>query len=340
MIFFVLSGFVLSYGFFKRPERFDFVHAIIKRYFRLTPIVLISILLAFVLLKLHLFFNTQADLMPTSWKSDNIGLLSALWQGIVGVYVTASDDFSLNSVLWTIYYEMIGSVLVFAILAMTGRDNRRGYVYGFLAIILIGTNFIGFLAGLILADIYHNRGRVYEIIANLSIFYKAIALMAAIYMGSFPPLRTAENLSRLQRPLLFLEDYALNQTIVHLAAAVIMLTLVLTSKRLNKTFELRPLVFLGSISYSMYAVHLLVLGSVGSLAYYIATRNGLPYNYCAAIAMAAYLPTALVVAVLMTKYVDKPAITLSRMASKWSFIKRSPKSRAMPVVPTPVTEES
>jgi len=328
MIFFVLSGFVLSYGFFKRPERFDFVRALVKRYFRLTPVVLGSVLLAFVLLKLHLFFNTQAGLMPTSWKNDDIGLVSAIWQGIAGVYITTPNDASLNSVLWTIYYEMIGSVLIFAILAMVGRDHRRGYVYAFLVFILIGTNFIGFVAGLILADIYHNRSQVYKFIANLSIIYKGLALTAALYFASFPPLRNAENLSLVHRPLLFLDNYTLNQTIVLLIAAVTIIVLVLTSKRLNKLLELKPLVFLGSISYSMYAIHLLVLGSAASLAFYLAQQQGLPYNYSAAIAVGVYLPTVLIVAVLFNKFVDKPAIALSRIAGGSSFTRNNLKIQA------------
>jgi len=328
MIFFVLSGFVLSYGFFKRPERFDFVKALVKRYFRLTPVVLGSVLLAFILLKLHLFFNTQAGLMPTSWKNDDIGLVSAIWQGIAGVYITTPNDASLNSVLWTIYYEMIGSVLIFAILAMVGRDHRRGYVYAFLVFILIGTNFIGFVAGLILADIYHNRNQVYKFIANLSIIYKGLALTVALYFASFPPLRNAENLSLVHRPLLFLDNYTLNQTIVLLIAAVTIIVLVLTSKRLNKLLELKPLVFLGSISYSMYAIHLLVLGSAASLAFYLAQQQGLPYNYSAAIAVGVYLPTVLIVAVLFNKFVDKPAIALSRIAGSSSFTRNNLKIQA------------
>jgi peptidoglycan/LPS O-acetylase OafA/YrhL len=210
---------------------------------------------------------------------------------------------------------------------MVGRDHRRGYVYAFLVLILIGTNFIGFIAGLILADIYHNRDRVYKFIANLSVFYKTFALTVAIYMASFPPLRNAENLSLVHRPLLFLDNYVLNQTIVHLIAAVIIIVLMLTSKRLNKLFELKPLVFLGSISYSMYAIHLLILGSAGSLAFYVAQSYGLPYNYSAAIAMGAYLPTILIASLLMNKFVDQPAIALSRMAGRSLFARSETNSK-------------
>lgn len=340
MVFFVLSGFVLSYGYFKRPEKFDFVTAIVKRYFRLTPIVFVSIMLAFMLLKLHLFFNAQAGLMPDSWKSQDINLFAALWQGIAGVYITSPDEASLNSVLWTIYFEMVGSVLIFAILAMVGRDTRRWYVYGFLTIILLGTNFIGFIAGIILADLYHNKSKLYEAIANLPVFYKAAALVIGVYLASFPPLRTVADLSLLYRPLLFIpNNYDLNKSIVHLTAAVIILTLVLTSKRLKRVFEWRPFVFLGTISYSMYATHLLVLGSVVSLTFYVATQNHIAYNYAAAIAMAAYIPTVLIVATIVMKYVDKPAIMLSRFAGKL-FHKRYPNKGDVTSLPLSLPDES
>lgn len=318
IIFFVLSGFVLSYGFFKKGSG-DLVGSVVKRYFRLTPVVLASVLLAFLLLKLDLFFNDDAGIMPVSWQDDSVTFGQALWDGLIGVYIIQPGDSSLNSPLWTIYCEMIGSVIVYAILALLGKDRRRVIVYPFLVLILLNTYFIGFIVGLILADLYHNRHSLFEKIAAIPTPIKITLLFAALWMASFPPLRTPETTALIHQPLLFIGDfYGFNANLVHLVGAVIIICLILTSQRLAKVGEFKPFVALGAASYSLYATHLIVLGSVCSFAFFIATQTfHLPYNVAALVAFMAYVPSALVVAMIMKKYVDEPSINLSRAASGW-----------------------
>jgi peptidoglycan/LPS O-acetylase OafA/YrhL len=256
--------------------------------------------------------------MPFSWRDNDISFLSALWDGLVGVFVVQSVDASLNSPLWTIYYEMIGSVIVYALLALIGKDSRRPYVYPLLILIFANTNFIGFIVGLILADLYCNRQGVFKFITNLALPYKLVGLSLAITFASFPPLRTATTTSLVHQPLLFLtQNYTLNATILYLAAAVIIILLLLTSRRLNKLMELRPIVSLGSASYSLYATHLIVLGSIGSFAFFILTKKyGLPYNYSAAITFVTYVISALIVASIFRKYVDSRSIYLSQLVGQ------------------------
>lgn len=313
VVFFVLSGFVLSYGYFKKGSA-DFVSSVIKRYFRLMPIVLGSILLAFLLLKLNLFFNSKAGIMPFSWRDNTISFGQALWQGLIGVFMVQPGDASLNSPLWTIYYEMLGSVLVYSLLALLGKDKRRVMVYPFLILIFINTYFIGFIVGIILADLYCNRQNIFAYISRAPAVIKCVALSLAIWMASFPPLRTNDTTALIHRPLLFIEDYGLNATIVHLAGAIIIILLILSSHRLNKIFEFKPFLALGSVSYSLYATHLIVLGSIASLVFFITTQHfHLPYNTSAMITFALYIPSALAVAAIFRKYIDKPSIKLSKI---------------------------
>lgn len=321
MIFFVLSGFVLSYGYFLK--KFDLISAVVKRYFRLTPIVFASIMLAFILLRLGLFFNSQAGLMPFSWKVPDVSLLSALWDGLIGSYILQPNDTSLNSPLWTIYYELIGSVLVYAILSLLSGDSRRKWIYPFLVVIFLGTYYVGFVIGLILADIYCHKNEIYQKIANLSAFYKISMLLFAIWLASFPPLRTKLDISTIHAPLLFLDNFGLNQNIVLALGAIIIIVLLLTSKRLKKLFELRPLVYLGSISYSLYATHIIVMGSIACFTFW-KLHDKLPYNLTAAVVFIVYVISSLLVAAVFRKYVDKPSIALSRLAGQYAQTKKNP----------------
>lgn len=312
-VFFMLSGFVLSYSHFRKKS--DLVSSTLKRYFRLTPIVLASTMLGFFLLKFGLFFNTQADLMPYSWKDSDITLLQALWQGTIGTYITQPNDQSLNSVLWTIYHELIGSVIVFAVIALVQGDKRRGYIYAMLSIILLGTPYIGFIIGLIIADIYWHKPVIVEKVRSMRTSYRIPLLILAIYAASFPPLRDENTLSMIHKPLLLFSHYPLSMTVVHLVAAAIFIVLLLCSRgAMQRFFTIRPLVALGSISYSLYAVHLLVMGSLGCYVFYISQQAHASYIQSSLMAGAAYLSTSLVLATIFNRYIDKPSTQFSATA--------------------------
>ncbi len=312
-IFFVLSGFVLSYGYFKHPETYDLIGATIKRYFRLTPIVLAAILFSFLLLKLNLYFNDDTGLMSLYVRDNSISVLYAIWQGLAGIYIVQPGIDSLNPVFWTIYYEMIGSVLVFATLALLGRDRRRTYVYPFIILILLSTHFSGFIIGMVLADLYVNRQSLFDSITKLPVFYKMGLLFLGVYLGSFPPIRTVETIGRIHQPLFFITgNYEFNRMIIHNLAAIIFIVLLLCSRRLNRFLEFRVLTKLGGASYSLYATHQLILWSVGFYVFMVATRHGMSYISSAGMALAVYVPTALLVSEIFRRYVDVPSIALSR----------------------------
>ena len=228
----------------------------------------------------------------------------------VGIYAVQPGDSSLNSVLWTIYHELIGSIMIFSLLAAMGHDSRRKYVYPILLIMLVNTPYVSFIAGMLIADLYSNRKSLFASIQSLKLYYRVPLWLFAIYLGSFPPLRTLANTALVHKPVLFLGDYTLNAKIVHLTGAALLIILLLTSKRFRNLFEFKPLVGLGSISYSLYAIHLIVLGSIGCFVFY--KLHDQPYNYAALASFIAYVTAAILCAVIINRLVDIPSIRLSR----------------------------
>ena len=105
----------------------------IKRYFRLViPVVIIN-LATFGLMRFGLMYHQEAAMISKSydWLAafNNFppNLLTALKEGLF-------ENFFLNKAtyvgpLWTMTYEMLGSLLVFAFLALFGQDKVRYLLY-------------------------------------------------------------------------------------------------------------------------------------------------------------------------------------------------------------------
>src|SRR4249920_301079 len=59
-IFFVISGFVLSYKFFETSRADVVTSGAVRRYFRLMPLVLTAVLISYLLLRFGLYHNFDA----------------------------------------------------------------------------------------------------------------------------------------------------------------------------------------------------------------------------------------------------------------------------------------
>ena len=103
--FFILSGFVLSYRFWQNREIKFLTSAAIRRYVRLTPVPLVSILITYLFLKFDLFFLPEvcaitynSDFMENFYNfapSLEVALKESLW----GMYFSYDQVTSYNPVL-------------------------------------------------------------------------------------------------------------------------------------------------------------------------------------------------------------------------------------------------
>ena len=127
-LFFILSGYVLSHKFFLHGNAEIATAAAVKRYFRLALPAAFSVLLAYVMMKLSLFFNQPAGVAAGSdWLAGvwtfQPRFFDALNQAFLGVFFAGT--FSYNAVLWTIALEFAGSFIVFGFLALFGTARNR-----------------------------------------------------------------------------------------------------------------------------------------------------------------------------------------------------------------------
>lgn len=309
-IFFVLSGFVLSARFFKTKQRSVVVAYAIKRYWRLAVPVITSVMLAFLLIKLHVFSNNQLSYATGSawlrrfWQTDP-SFWQALYHGTIGVFISGKSD-QFNTVLWTMKSELIGSFLVFIILYAVGKWRYRVLIYALLAILLFRTYYIAFLAGLVICDYYHTgSGRLQTWLQK---GWWIPLVLISLYLGSSPVDGLRHTPFQYLTPLMPL---GLSVAFVtHIVGAIGLVLAILYAPPLQRLLARKPMTYLGNLSFGLYLTHLFIIGSFSSLVF----RSLLPHLSYGLSFVIMLIPSGLLiwlVAHLFMNYVDKSTIQLS-----------------------------
>ena len=194
-LFFVLSGYVLSHKFFLRKEHEIATASAVKRYFRLALPVAFSVFLAYILMKLGLFYNQEAGAvagsgwLPTFWTFQP-SLLDAVTQAFLGTFFYSVFDY--NAVLWTIAFEFAGSFLVFSFLSLVGTARNRWWAYAAVVWVFLQTYYLAFILGMLLSDIIVHRGAVLQGLGRWRKWADAGVLLTGLFIASYPSGREAD----------------------------------------------------------------------------------------------------------------------------------------------------
>lgn len=165
-IFFVLSGFVLSLRLWNNSDKI--LTSALKRWPRLIILPLISVVLVYFISTAGLFYFKQASQITHSVWMDTFGFSSnngniterfidTFLQGYLFTFFRG--DQSLNSSLWTMNIEFIGSCLVFAFVSICNKHKTKYTLILALLISMIlffknSYYYVSFLAGAILSKCY------------------------------------------------------------------------------------------------------------------------------------------------------------------------------------------
>lgn len=314
-LFFVLSGYVLSikYHEYKRME--IIFESIIKRYFRLMFPVLASLLIAYTFLLLNLYNfdaikNLTYSTMPNLYSHD-IGFKEVIKLALVGVFLKGYSLY--NPVLWTMKYELIGSYLIFCLLPIiifiSNKYIKLIIIFILFAIVYLfmGLYFIAFLSGLILCHLQKNRNFIFKKRNKLLLFS---LLLLGIYFGSYPYTNTK---GTMYEYLDIIKPYENPLVFYRVIGSILILYVLLNSKRLQNIFSSKFFENLGRLSFSIYLTHFIVLCSFTSFIFlklYNFTHN---YNLSSFLALILSLPILYVISELMYFTFDKQSI-------KWSSL--------------------
>jgi len=115
-VFFVLSGFVLSYAILKSPEQFHtkIKSMMIKRYPRLMIPALTSCLIIWLVLKVIHIDSSHVGSWLQEFTIQDFSFFHMLYEGTIGAFLFSESD--VNWVLWTMTIELLGSFALFFLL--------------------------------------------------------------------------------------------------------------------------------------------------------------------------------------------------------------------------------
>jgi len=257
ILFFVLSGTVLSFSHLKSREKV--LESVLGRYFRLLIPIAISTFIAFILLKNNLFLNAAVGdaidkVNPSLGNKQRFGnLFSVPPEFFTFIKFTFFDVFfyykapkSYNPPLWTMSHELIGSYLLYFYIYFF-HTLKKTYIRASLitVIILLIKNTAGcFMLGYLAARIFNEFLWVkkYAIVRWISL---------SIFMVTFYVICFAKPTSSLIVSLL----------------AFLMIISIGFSANLKKFFELNISQFLGKISFNLYLIHVPIMCSITSYFY-------------------------------------------------------------------------
>lgn len=269
LFFFVLSGYVLTRKFIEIESNYYLIRSIAKRYFRLLGLCLLSFLLSAALFRMGAYHYLEVSVLVKSvWlsmfgysiPSDIIfkpSFLDAFKQGAFEVFFMPERHYY-NSPLGTMYYEMIGSFIVFgmAFCAVIFRRFSDVLMWGFWLISLVisfyfSTFYAAFICGLGLTLMFSQRK------IRLSHRLSWILIIIAVILLSFvAPTHEYAVFAKFGMT----QDSAPR---VWLVGSILLILGVEMNHRVKATLSGRLGAFLGRLSFPIYVIHFLVLASLG-----------------------------------------------------------------------------
>ncbi len=312
-IFFVLSGFVLSRQYFQKNDPSVLISAAIRRFPRLYIPIAFTICLSYLLLKTGAYQNRALSEITKSWWIRDFWITpilpSELHQLRISLFFRTmlKGDAFWNTAFWTIGIEFYGSLLVFAFLALTHQLRNRGFWLLCIAYYFISMDspfYEAFILGVGLHFIKPWQLPSGKLRSLLAVFL----LLAGLLLGSFP-----SSGSRQETIFRYFPDLIdlFSAEWLHVFGGVCLISSVLLSPRLQQFFSLRAFRFLGRISFSMYLIHVLLIGSLSS-AIFLQLYPSMGYFPATAVTLVATLVVCFVASYLMTRFMDEKGIQVSK----------------------------
>lgn len=312
-IFLSVSAFLLARNFFtckgkdKKEVTAMLAKASIKKYFRLIfPILVVNIWIV-ILMSLGCFHNDKAAILANSveffgsYNQFIPNLYEALQEAFWGCFVTGANRY--NGPLWFIYYEFWGCMLVAAILAITGREKARYFVYVVAGVILVRTDFLGMILSVVVADLIYTKTFYVTRIAKHK-WMVWITFLIAFFFATYPSY--GDNLSGsiyviFPPKVLFYYNVAIPTMIMAISQLEFLQRLL--NRRIFEKFN--------CISYCFYLIHFPMICTV-SAAFFNAMYGKMNYHLLAGLNYILTFLASGFAAYLLTKIADRPGRYLAQ----------------------------
>ena len=310
-IFFVLSGYVLTYKFFKDSgHEVALLPLAVKRYVRLLLPVLLSVGLSYVVLRMNWYYHQPKSLVGASnpwlvglWNFEP-NLLAMLKEGFYGVLI--NRDVTYNRVLWTMNIEFFGSLIVYLCVYLFRNSPKRYFFYLIGIALFLHAHYLAFMFGMILSDLTARQVGWFHKRSNQVFFMVVLAI--GLFLGSYP-----DEIPVKGTIYSFLEGW-LRTREYHILGAVFVMTALLKLPWLQSVLSRKPLVLLGKISFSLYLLHVIIMGSLGNHLF-AAFSQLVSYHAAFAMTFTITLPVIFFASYLAYWYVDRSSVG----AAQWAY---------------------
>lgn len=247
-IFFVLSGYVLSYAILgKNNVNQKLVSMSIKRYPRLGIPALASCILVYIILS-FVSIDTSALSAWIQSYGENTSFFNALYQGTIGAFIFGQS--SLNFVLWTMQIELFASFLVFFLIYVYANKSIK--LFYSLSILIpvaclvvsqkMALGMFSFIAGMFLY-LYGNK------IPSL------LAIPSLILGLYFAGIHTNSSSYELFNKALGSKSY----TLLNFLSGILITYGVIFNQKVSNFLDKKYLVTLGKLSFSIYLIHVICI---------------------------------------------------------------------------------
>lgn len=303
--FFVLSGFVLSYKYFQRNATLSIKKYVFKRFLRLYPAFIFTVLINY-----WYWHHGNPDIniiKDMFWQNSH-----KLWEELI--MIRGQHKYYIPG--WTLGVEMALSLLM-PVFILAGKHYFKLIIWLIPCSMFMGAGYISiftmhFCLGMILAY-YYPQIRNYG--ATKTKWY---AWRHLIYLGIFI-LFSLRHIDRAWGLPEFVDKFnsfwRLGMFHYTGFASFLILLVIINKPKLHRVLHLKPLLFLGKISYSIYLMHWLVVVIV--MKNWDGTMNWIHNKFlCGGFLLTITIVITLILSTLVYYLIEEPFIKLARRLVK------------------------
>lgn len=350
-VFFVLSGYVLSYRplhrISKSPLKVESVHsslasACLRRTFRLLPPPMVAIMISHIILLSGGFDQKRAKIVGSTWTDDTVPhWVTTNWReqtleslkSMVVIWYQERTASEYDAVLWTMPEELKGSMYTYLFLFATSSVKRRFRVMLAVALALVNLFMknlllLPFISGILIAELHvsqsERRGsqipRTLIYLGRLATF---LTLMIGLFFGSVPSgkmkLSSWSSLMFRVMSRLYSGNELQVKALYNLMGSTLAVLAISQWPIAKHLLSTRPLQFLGRISFSLYVIHVPLLLSGGISLVWNLRKAGVSNTLSVCLMLPFWIGAVFIVSWVMTKFVDEKAIKFSHTLERyWS----------------------
>lgn len=271
--FFILSGLLITRKMYAhRPK--NGAKILYRKYTNLLKLVIPAILLPFLLMRFGLMYHFQALELDgnLSFVSDFNHFSPTLKSLLFDVGNTFIGNSEYNGPLWTIHFELIGSLAITVIAFFVGSNvdgfwrKKLTYLLFYFHAGFLNLNYCAFVAGALTFDLYYDlfentpTGSISRFRLRFKSSIKLVLLIVGLYFATINMQATG-----IWSPFHFLARFASQLRVWGICLCLLIL---LTTPRLQRLFSGKLLGKLGEMSRYIYIFHWPIILSLGCFAYF------------------------------------------------------------------------